>query len=230
VKYIFAGDSWATKAYSFENKNLKMLLDTDRRLADYWNISYSHRYSLGLSNLEVMDQIVRLNDTTTPIIWVYTEPCRDFARITGQNNFQWMTVENIFDVRKEINQKVLIIMRQTLSNPIALIGGLSDVDKEFAVSIGFDVLHSSWQSWIAQKLDSTHFKFGWGASDIGWRKDHNSVRPSKTATFAWDEQIKEWCWWEQQGYFCAEHPTLRANQEFAEFLKADVETWINKHE
>lgn len=48
--------------------------------------------------------------------------------------------------------------------------------------------------------------------------------------FAGDEQIKEWCWWEEQGYFCREHPSVRATEEFANFLKPDVINWIHQHE
>lgn len=230
MKYIFAGDSWATKAYTPENKNLNKLLDTDVRLADYWGIPYSHRYSLGLSNLQIMDKVSGYHDDKLPIIWVYTEPCRDFKRITGLEEFKWMTSEDIFKIRKNISQTVLTTIRNTLKNPIALIGGLSDIDTEYAINLGFDVLHPSWQNWIAKKLNSVHFQFGWGASDIGWRKDYNYVNPSKTATFAWDDQIKEWCWWEEQGYFCREHPSVRATEEFANFLKPDVITWIHQHE
>lgn len=226
MKYIFAGDSWATKAYTPDNKNLNEILSTDVRLADFWGIEYSYRYSLGLSNLDVMDWINSKYNKTTPIVWVYTEPCRDYHRITGLPEFDWMTSDNIFNIRKEINQKVLLTIRQTLKNPIGLIGGLSDIDEEHAHCLGFEILHASWQKWIAEKLESKWFQFGWGASDIGWRKDFDFVKPSRTAIIAWDDQIKEWCWWEDQGYFCKEHPNIRATKEFAEYLKPSVLSWI----
>ena len=103
---------------------------------------------------------------------------------------------------------------------------MSDIDVAVAESHNFTVLHPSWQAWIAAKLNSEWFSFGWGASDIGWRLHYNNVTPSKTATFAWDEQIKEWCWWEDQGYFCHEHPTPLANAEFAAHLLPTVESWM----
>ena len=46
-------------------------------------------------------------------------------------------------------------------------------------------------------------------------------------TFAWDEHIKEWCSWEDAGYFSHEHPTPRANQEFAQDLRSSVERWLD---
>jgi hypothetical protein len=227
MKYIFAGDSWAAKAYTHENKNLHELLPTDVRLADYWGMPYGCQYFPGASNLDVMDAIVKNHDETTPIIWVYTEPCRDFKRITGEDEFKWMTSENIFEIRKNISREVLHTIKDTLKNNIALIGGLSDIDSEFATRLGFKVLHSSWQHWIAQKLNSECYTHGWGASDIGWRKDYNYVKPSHAALFAWDNQIKEWYWWEEKGYFCKEHPNIRATKEFAEFLKPEVIKWVN---
>ena len=31
------------------------------------------------------------------------------------------------------------------------------------------------------------------------------------------------------GYFCHEHPSVRANQEFAKYLKEQVYTWLGEH-
>jgi hypothetical protein len=55
----------------------------------------------------------------------------------------------------------------------------------------------------------------------------NDITPSRTATFAWDEQIKEWCWWEDQGWFCHEHPSLQAHREFAEYLEPSIRQWLH---
>jgi hypothetical protein len=227
MKYIFAGDSWATKAYTPENKNINQLLPNDVRLADFWGLPYSHQFSLGLSNLEVMDKIARHHNNNLPIVWIYTEPCRDYNRITGRDEFEWLTSEKTFEIRKDIDCIVLETIKKTIKNPIALIGGLSDINTEYALSLGYEVLHPSWQSWIAKKLNSKWFQFGWGASDVGWRMDYHNVKPSREAIFAWDDQIKEWCWWEEQGYFCREHPSVRAHEEFAEFMKLNVLQWIN---
>ena len=229
MKIIFAGDSWARKGYTPENYNIDNLLDSDVRLADFWNLEYDLSITPGKGNLELLNILQKKNiDPTIPIIWVYTEPGRDYGIITQQPEFNWITDENIFSIRQELDVVILNKIKDTLKNPIALIGGLSDVNKTLAESLGFTVLHTSWQRWIAEKLNSQWFKFGWGASDIGWRTNYNNVTPSRSATFAWDEQIKEWCWWEELGYFCHEHPGPKATQEFAEFIKQDVISWCKK--
>lgn len=227
---VFAGDSWALKGYTDQNytcDNTPML--GDKRLTDHWNWPYTHCLTPGKGNLSVLDRLVSLNvDATVPVVWVYTEPGRDYGRITGHPEFDWITSENIFDIREELNAVILKTMRERIKNPIGLIGGLSDINVELAQSLDLEILHPSWQQWIADTLHSQHFNFGWGASDIGWRANYNDVTPSKSALFAWDEQIKEWCWWEEHGYFCHEHPTPLANKEFAEYLQPTVEKWLNE--
>jgi hypothetical protein len=230
MKFLFAGDSWASKAWTEEN-HLLPSAPTDIRLATHWPWEYELCQTPGQGNLDLLSRILKLNlPSTTPIVWVYTEPGRDYGHITGKDPFDWMRDENIFELRKELDAHILKTMRKQLPNPIGLIGGLSDINTELAESLGFTVLHPSWQQWIAQKLESKWFQHGWGASDIGWRAVHHNVTPSRAATFAWDEQIKEWCWWEEQGYFCHEHPSPQANLEFAEYLQPRVQEWLKQYE
>ena len=228
---VFAGDSWALKGFTEENytHGNNDPMSGDIRLSDHWKWPYTYCLTPGQGNLSVLDRLVSLNiDSDVPVIWVYTEPGRDYGRITGNPEFDWMASENIFDIREELDAVILQTMRTRIKNPIGLIGGLSDINVELAQSLGLEVLYPSWQKWIANKLNSQHFNFGWGASDIGWRANYNNVIPSKSALFAWDEQIKEWCWWEENGYFCHEHPTPRANEEFAKYLQPIVESWLNE--
>jgi hypothetical protein len=229
MKYIFAGDSWALKGFTNSNYDIgnNNPMPGDIRLADYWGIEYIHCLAPGRGNLSVLDKLKLMPNL--PIVWVYTEPGRDYGRITKQNEFDWIRSENIFQLREDLNGIILTTIRNTIPNPIALIGGLSDVDIKLANDLGYKVLCPSWQLWIAEHLNrKEYFKFGWGACDIGWRADYNNVKPSKAALFAWDELIKEWCMWEDLGYMCHEHPTPLANKEFAEYLKEDVLAWI-KH-
>jgi hypothetical protein len=231
--YIFAGDSWALKGFTEQNYHYHHNdpMPDDVCLADHWNIPYELALARGQGNLSVLDKILHLDlPSSTPVIWVYTEPGRDFGRITGQSEFDWMIKEEIFEIRKQLDRSTLEIIKQKLSNPVALIGGLSDINIETATQLGYTILHPSWQQWIADKLGSEWFKQGWGASDIGWRVHSNNITPSRAATFAWDEQIKEWCWWEDQGYFCHEHPSPQANKEFAKYLMPRVEQWLKYHE
>jgi hypothetical protein len=231
MKYVYAGDSWALKGFTEQNYNLGniMPMHDDVRLADHWNIPYVHALAPGRGNLVILDKILQKNlSADIPIIWIYTEPGRDYGRITGRPEFDWITREDIFEIRQELDHYILDTIKTRLPNPVALIGGLSDIDTVYATNLGFTVLHSSWQRWMAEKLNSQWFKLGWGACDVGWRANYSNITPSKAATFAWDEQIKEWCWWEEHGYFCHEHPTPKANTEFAEFLQPTIKAWLNE--
>jgi len=231
MTYVFAGDSWALKGFTNDNydKGNTHPVSGDIRLADHWPWKYQHCLTPGQGNLACLDKLVAMNiPTDVPIIWVYTEPGRDYGRIKNQSPHDWIEKEDIFDIRTALNHVIMQEIKDCLDNPIAFIGGLSDVDPLLAQAFGFDVLNPSWQKWIAEKLNSRWFQFGWGASDVGWRMHSNKVVPSRAATFAWGEQIKEWCWWEENGYFCHEHPTPLANKEFAEYLQPVVEEWINE--
>jgi len=231
MKILYVGDSWAMKGYTKQNYfgGERRFDKNDVRMADFWSVEYDHCFAGGCGNLEILINIQKLKiDRQTPIIWIYTEPGRDYNAITGKPQFEWIQREDIFEIRQQLDNVILKRIRETLPNPIGLIGGLSDVNTELATELGYTVLHPSWQRWIAEKLQSRWFKFGWGAGDIGWRADYDNVKPSKVAIFAWDEQIKEWCWWEEHGYFCHEHPTPLANKQFAEYLQPTVEKWIDE--
>lgn len=232
MKYIFAGDSWALKEYTQENHNIGNYnpLPGDVRLADYWVWQYELCVAPGQGNLSCMEKIKNLNlPPHVPIIWVWTEPGRDYHLITGRPEFEWIESEKIFEIRKTLEKEIYSRIRKDIPNPIGLIGGLCDIDVGLAEKHGFEILCTSWQKWIADTLHSEWFVFGWGAGDIGWRADYNNVQPSKAALFAWDELIKEWCWWEDQGYFCHEHPSRQANKEFAAYMEPKVAAWLNLH-
>lgn len=233
IKYIFAGDSWALKGFTEQNYNKgnESPIPGDVRLADYWPWEYQYCLTPGRGNLACLQKFKQMNvDPDVPVIWVFTEPGRDYGLITGNPEFDWIAQEEIFEIRKELIKEIFSRIKKEVPNPIGFIGGLCDVDTTIAETHNFTVLYPSWQRWIAEQLNSQWFKFGWGASDIGWRMHCNNITPSKSATFAWGEQIKEWCWWEDNGYFCHEHPTLKANQEFADYLKPQVEKWLKQYE
>lgn len=222
-----AGDSWGMKGFTENNYDSNEVLDSDRCLADYWQQAYCRVLTPGQGNLNILHKIIsNAVDPALPIVWIYTEPGRDYGTITGDDEFKWIESEDIFDIRHKLNIEIFRRIRLTLPNPIAFVGGLSDVDSALAFDHGYDVLHPSWQMWIAQKMQSSWFRFGWGASDVGWRANHNNVTPSRACTFAWDKQIKEWCWWEDHGWFCHEHPSPRANEEFAQELHPAFLRWL----
>ena len=232
MKYVFAGDSWALKAWTEENYQYGNTepMPQDLRLADFWDTDYKTIVAPGQGNLDCLEKIMQYKlDPKVPIVWVYTEPGRDYKRFYDDNEFGWMISEDIFSIRNTLHKKILKRIRSSIQNPIALIGGLSDIDIDTAVEYKFTVLCASWQRWIGEYCNSQHFQFGWGASDIGWRFDYNGVKPSKNALFAWDDQIKEWCSWEEHEMFCHEHPTVKANILFGEHLRSDALAWINSN-
>jgi hypothetical protein len=229
MKYVFAGDSWALKGFTPENYNLgnNQPLPGDVRLADHWPWEYRHCLTPGQGNLTCLDRLLSMKiPNNVPVIWIWTEPGRDYGRIYNAPPHEWIEREDIFSVREQLSYVILTEIRNKINNPVAFIGGLSDIDPLLAKKFEFDTLCDSWQKWIALQLKSQWFKRGWGASDVGWRMHSNNITPGHTATFAWDEQIKEWCWWEEQGYFCHEHPSPLANKKFAEYLQPQVEQWL----
>ncbi len=227
---IYAGDSWALKGFTDQNYNRgNQTPDAeDSRMADHWGLSYTCCLAPGKGNLSVLDRFLSKRvPATTPVIWIYTEPGRDFGRITGRPDHDWIASSDIFAIRQELDSIILKQMAEKIPNPVGLIGGLSDVNEQLATQLGFTVLHSSWQQWMAGRLGRTdYFRFGWGASDVGWRQSSHGTQPSHEALFAWDELIKEWCIWEDLGYMCHEHPTPMSNQEFAEDLKQTIFAWL----
>ena len=230
-KFCWVGGSWAIKGFTesnYQDRTMPPSVD-DVRLPDFWNIPYDMCCQYGKSTLDLMDIVVSKKlDPSTPLIWIYVEPGRDYGRITGRPEHEWMTREDIFEIRKDLDQTILTTLRNTIPNPIALIGGDTDITCPLAEDLGFYVLSASWQRWIAERLNSQWFKFGWNAADIGWRMHSDGITPGRAATFAWDDLIKEWCWWEEQGYFCHEHPTPLAHEQFAEYLKPKVNEWLNQ--
>ena len=230
TQFIYAGDSWALKGFTNHNYSIgnNDPMIGDIRMADHWGIPYKHCLTPGKGNLSVLRKLLNMNiQEHIPIIWVYTEPGRDYGYITGENEFDWMSSEEIFSIRKKLDVYIVNEIKKKIRNPIAFIGGLSDVNEDLMQQHNFKVLHPSWQRWMAEYLNRTeYFDFGWGACDIGWRADYNNVKPSKTALFAWDELIKEWCMWEDLGFMCHEHPTPLSNSLFADFLRQDVFNWI----
>ena len=229
MTYIFTGDSWAMKAFTNENYNTGWYEESDFRLSDVWQVPYQGVYAPGHGNLEAMRRVQRL-DSDRPIIWVWTEVGRDYGEVYDRPPYEWMQRDDFFRIRADLTDRVMATIRRNIKNPIALIGGLGDFDPVMAYAHGFHVLHPSWQRFMSEKLQSRYFQMGWGAGDIGWRQDYNDITPGRVATFAWDEQIKEWSWWEQEGYMCHEHPTPLSCREFGAHIKDRILTWLDPYE
>lgn len=227
MKIVFCGDSWASKGYTPANAGRSGYdhLPTDCRLADYWPVEYSLVLSLGQGNLAVLDSLLKQKvDPDTPIIWVYTEPGRDWGRLNNKQDYEWILQDNFFDIRPELDCTILKTIRAQLPNPIALVGGLSDINKQ-AADLGFTVLAPSWQQWTADCVGTGSIQ-GWGAADIVWRTHVNDVPPCPSIAAAAVEQLQHWDHWISPGYFYREHPTPKSNKEFAEHLKPKVINWL----
>lgn len=233
-KFIMAGDSWADKAYTEQNFDKNTPQPEDFGLANCWTWAHDRCITPGLGNLDLLDQLVALNlDPAVPIVWVWTEPGRDYARITGDTDpHGWMRRNDYFaSLRRDLEFETIDrIVQQLPNNPIGFIGGLSDFPQGEFDGDNLIVLHPSWQQWIAEQNNSKWFSIGWGASDVGWRHHEQGVKPAPAVLFAWDEQIKEWCWWQDQGWFCHEHPTPTAVTQFAQHLEPQMTQWLDRLE
>lgn len=227
MKLFFIGDSWASKGFTEHNHNIYEPRTDDVKLPDFWSLPYKNHSLGGKGNLICLDYLLDQKlPATLPIIWVYTEPGRDYARITGNtDNNGWLLKEDYFTIRPELDEYIFKEIRNRLPNPIALIGGLSDVDVNLANSFGFHVLHSSWQKWIAEQIN---YKLdqGWGAPDLLWRMHNEISRPAKALTFKCINWMKFYKEAELNNYMYMYHPTLRANQEFGEYLLPKINSWI----
>jgi hypothetical protein len=228
MRYVFVGDSWAAKGYSLDNWHLSPT-DKDKRLSDYFDIE--HLYidgGAGKGNLDYIDKILSAEiSLDLPILWLFTEPGRDYGRLNGTENFGWLERDTEFETRDSMMLKILQEIKRLIKNPVALIGALSDVNAIAARELGFTVLHPSWQSWMAQRIGYDKFAQGWGAPDLLWRmKTKEVVSPSKQAVYKSFEWMKFHKQAEQHGYMVMYHPTDRSNQEFAQYLKPDLLQWL----
>jgi hypothetical protein len=226
MKFFFIGDSWASKAFTKDNHHDWESNANDVRLSDFWNLDYEFCSLGGKGNLACLDYLVEKNlPQDLPIVWIYTEPGRDYGRITGNNEHKWLLKEEVFEVRKKLNQTILEEIRNRLPNPIALIGGLSDVED----ANDFTVIHPSWQQWIAKQIKFDKFKFGWGAPDVTWRMKNNKItRPSKQITYACIDWMKFNKEAELQDYMYMYHPGIKATVEFGKYLCPQINDWIEK--
>ena len=228
IKFFFVGDSWASKAFTKDNHKDWESLPGDTRLADFWNLAYDFHSLGGKGNLACLDYLVEKQlPQDLPIVWIYTEPCRDYGRITGNDEYDWLRIDNVFEIRQELNQHILSTIRNRLPNPIALIGGLSDIDN----ASGFTVIHSSWQQWIAEQIKFDNFKFGWGAPDVTWRMHTNKInRPGKKITYACVDWMKFYKEAELQEYMYMFHPGVKATKEFGEYTRPQIQDWIKQYD
>jgi hypothetical protein len=162
-----------------------------------------------------------------PIVWVYTEPGRDYARIHNTTDLHgWLMREDYFKIRPGLEQQILLRIKNHIPNPIALIGGLSDVDTELAESLGYTVIHPSWQQWTADQIGQP-LTCGWGAPDLLWRMHADNVQqPSKALTYECVDWLKFYKAAEKQDYMFMYHPTLKSNREFGEYLRPQITKWI----
>jgi hypothetical protein len=228
MQYFFIGDSWASKAFNEHNHEEREPNADDVRLSDLWSLDYNYKSLGGKGNLDCMDHVISMNlPPELPIVWIYTEPGRDYARVyNDQNPHGWLTRDDYFDIRPKLEKQILIKIKNHIPNPIALIGGLSDVDVDLADSLGYTVIHPSWQQWIATQI-GVELKQGWGAPDLLWRMHTDNVaQPSKTSTYECLDWLKFYKSAESADYMFMYHPTLRANREFGEYLRPQITEWI----
>jgi len=227
VEFYFVGDSWADRAFTEQNKDSREASANDVRLPDFWGMSYATGNNSGKGNLEILDWIVQQNiDSAVPIIWLYTEPLRDYHRITGEDHLKWMQDDQIFEKRPSLSEQILRTIKETIPNPVAFIGGLSDIDPELTNRFGYATLYASWQQWMSQKINSNGFKFGWGSPDVRWRMESHKAVPGKTVTVECMDSLDNFHAWRDSGYIISYHPTMQCHEQFAMDIKQEAIQWI----
>ena len=62
MKYLYAGDSWASKGFTQQNWNIfsDLPVTGDVRLADFWQIPYQSLFAGGQGNLVLLEKIQKL--------------------------------------------------------------------------------------------------------------------------------------------------------------------------
>ena len=235
-KICVVGDSWAIMGYTEENydTNYDSPLADDVRFTDGMNIQVTDCCKGGKGNLDIMRRCIKKVHPQLPLVWVFTEPGRDYGYFFGdEKQFDWISNYESFKRRNDIALQSLEIIQDTLPNPIAFIGGLADIPLSFQPKKNNIVLERSWQKFIFDSLGEWPnfepiFNFGWGASDVGWRYHHNDVKPCPEVLKLWEEQILIWCRWGEKGMMCHEHPTPLAHKKLGEGIEARIKQWLKK--
>ena len=70
MKIMFAGDSWAIRAFTETNHDRlgNFCYPGDKRLADYWDIEYFPCFAGGQGNLVILDKLKSVVADNIPII------------------------------------------------------------------------------------------------------------------------------------------------------------------
>jgi len=228
--YTYTGPSWAASSYPIEDANATSL-------AKLWNIPYVDQSFHGAS---FMNNFETLRKTKGPVVWLYNEPISMLKRATNMEDSEWLARDDWKDIWLECNQFCLNSLAR-IGRPVLLIGAHSDiVDCNHAnITVG----HRSWQHFLADQAgmvtrkgkinvtmdngNSFSFRHCWGVDPVH-RKMHRDVhvKPSKSLV---DEVLNIFFFWKQlekQNLFFQVHPTLRANQLFAEYMKPIVTKFL----
>jgi len=221
---IYAGPSWAVSSYPDNQEPTTNLLTE-------WNLPAINTARKADSNFNQIEQIKNL-DSRLPVIFLYCEPLAELGTTTGLTFKDFVESENWQEIWHTCNMACLNAI-DNLSNPVALIGAHSDVDKNLTTSF---VVEQSWQKWIAQQADmkvanniidvnpadggSYQLNRCWGAEVVHrylHANTHINPHPSLLDAF-WDIYFF-WQELEKRNWFFDVHPNYLANVAFAKYTK-----------
>ena len=121
---IYAGDSWASRGFTEENykKFSNSDMPGDVRLTHSWGLYTKNIIRGGMGNLDILDAVITADLSPKDcIIWIYTEPGRDYKRITGSDEFGWITSEDTFELRTTLDREILTRIKVTLPKLVGLV-------------------------------------------------------------------------------------------------------------
>jgi hypothetical protein len=223
--YNYVGPTWAQR--SFDPPGIQQT-----NFAKVWQIPYVGHVFPSQPPSTIAD---KLKSLPGPTVWIYSDPWGDIPRLTGCSLSEFVSRQDWFDIWQEANQKILHKIN-AFDVPVFLIGTHCDVvDCNFS---NITVAHPSWQKYMSEQLGLVHDN----SIVIEGRTIKHCVAQEIYFRFFYENpDIKvdlglkdlitdQWMLWEQfrcQGLMFYYHPTRRSYQNFANYLKPQLLSWLN---
>lgn len=230
--FIYTGSSWAANSYPIDH--------TTTNLAKQWGYDYIDRSGVRTGNHKCYQIIKNLN-SNLPIVWLYCEPILSLQPATGLSMDNFITSTYWKEIWNKCNQYCIDLIC-SLPNPIFLIGSGSDIIN-FPTSQSNITVVPSWQKWLAGNAgltvtdtiyvtpkDGGNFTLDhcWGAEIVHrYIHENTNIKPAVSLVDAVWDVYYFWQYLEEQQWFFEVHPNRKGNVTFAEFLKPQIEEFLN---
>jgi len=229
-KFIYAGPSWARKSYDnvdFEDRIVDETLPVVpvTNLLKQWKLEDSAiDISLrGNSFSNSYNDLLSFNNNL-PVIYITCEPLVLDRLEPGANDF--VEEEDIMKFRKNIHENHMNMLRD-IKNPVAIIGGHTDVSYTDVSNSNNRIIDLSWQNFLLREANMPE-RYNFGADIIHkvWHLNNYKIKDQsileKTAS-----QFAVWDRLQQEGLMYGPHPTRKGNELYAEYTYDKVQEFIN---